>query len=99
MAAILKVNRQGRVTIPMQMRAKLGLRSGGAVEAHLRNGRLVLKPECAKYAADELKPADRKSVENLLMEGIADIEQGRVSPPYPSARAMLKAMKAKLKKK
>lgn len=41
--AEVEVNPQGRVTIPAQMRAELGLTSGARLVAYVEDGRLVLE--------------------------------------------------------
>lgn len=44
--AIINVNEQGRIVIPVHMRQQLGLIAGSKLVAHLEEGRLVLeKPE------------------------------------------------------
>ncbi len=41
--ATLLVNDQGRVTIPVHIRQKLGIRAGSSVVAYVQDGRLILE--------------------------------------------------------
>lgn len=72
MNATLVLGRQGRLVIPAEMRAALGLAPGDRLHVHLSGGRLVL--ERPADAAAELRglaapvPRTRSLVDELLAE-------------------------------
>ncbi|MEP6599635.1 MAG: AbrB/MazE/SpoVT family DNA-binding domain-containing protein [Actinomycetota bacterium] len=72
MDATLQIGQQGRLVIPAEMRAVLGLTPGDRLHAHLSGRRLVLERE--QDALGELRglareaPASRSLVEELLAE-------------------------------
>jgi AbrB family looped-hinge helix DNA binding protein len=80
MSTIVKVQRKGQVTIPMRLRAQLGLVDGDLVEARAHKGRIVLTP---KLIVDrEYTPAQRRVVDARLAKAEADIKAGRVSKAF-----------------
>ena len=40
----LTISKKGQVTLPVELRKKMGLKAGGTVIAEERNGELVLRP-------------------------------------------------------
>lgn len=47
MTTSLRVDEQGRVLLPQNLREALGLRPGETLEAEVEEGRLVLRPQSA----------------------------------------------------
>jgi len=80
MDATLVLGRQGRLVIPAQVRAALGLLPGDRLHLSLRGGRLVL--ERPGDAVEELRalgadvPAARSLVEELLAERRLETRSG-----------------------
>ena len=72
MDATLVLGQQGRVVIPAEVRAALGLAPGDRLHLHVAGSRLVLERQ--KTAVDELRalgdgvPKSRSLVDELLLE-------------------------------
>lgn len=72
MDATVVLGRQGRLVIPAEVRAALGLKPGDRLHLHARGPRLILERQAD--AVDELRalaaqvPAARSFVEELLRE-------------------------------
>ena len=58
----LIVSSRGQVTLPAQIRKRLGIEAGGVVAAEERNGELVLRPavvmEVETYSDDDIRRWD-----------------------------------------
>ena len=80
---VQKIGPKGQVTLPKHIRQALGLKTGELVET-------VLTPEGALTRPVELRPK-KVDVESALAEAMADVKAGRVSKPYRSARALVRA--------
>ena len=52
--SVIKILRDGRVTIPKHIRDTLGLKHGDVAEAELENGRIVITPNFSKKEANKL---------------------------------------------
>jgi len=63
------LDRKGRVTIPSELRARLGLRPGSRLEISLEGDKIVLRPARRLRARDLLGAAGREHVE------IEDVEE------------------------
>jgi AbrB family looped-hinge helix DNA binding protein len=80
MSTIVKVQRNGQVTIPTRLRTQVGLVDGDLVEARAHRGRIVLTP---KFIVDrEYTPAQRRVIDARLARAEADIKAGRVSKAF-----------------
>jgi len=72
MDATVVLGQQGRLVIPAEVRAALGLTTGDRLHLHVSGGRIVL--ERPEHALDELRrlgaavPPSRSLVEELLAE-------------------------------
>ena len=74
MGALLKVQRNGQVTLPTRLRAQVGLADGDLVEARAHKGRIVLTP---KVIADpEYTPAQRRVIDARLDESWEQARRG-----------------------
>ena len=84
MATATKVGPKYQVVIPKQTREAVGLKPGDLIEAEpRRDGTIVLRP---KVLVD-------RGLEKALAEAEADVRAGRVTGPYKSARALVRAAK------
>ena len=80
MSSIVKVQRNGQVTIPTRLRAQVGLVGGDLVEARAHRGRIVLTP---KATIDrEYTPAQRRVIDARLAKAEADIKAGHLSKAF-----------------
>ena len=78
--SIIKVHRNGQVTIPTHLRAQVGLLDGDLVEARAHKGEIVLTPKLT--ANPEYTPAERRVINARLARAETDIKAGRVSKAY-----------------
>jgi AbrB family looped-hinge helix DNA binding protein len=86
MSAIVKVQRKGQVTIPTEVRARVGLADGDWVEAKAHRGKIVLTP---KVIVDrEYTPAQRRVVDARLAESVEQAKRGETYGPFETHRAM-----------
>ena len=77
---LVTVKTKFQVTIPLEVRAKLGIDEGDLLEAEVENGRIVLTPKVI---------VDRDPVTDAaIREGLKDLEEGRVSPVFSSVEEM-----------
>jgi AbrB family looped-hinge helix DNA binding protein len=76
---LAKVKPKGQVTIPASIRDDLGLHEGDYVEVTREKDHIVLTP---KVMVDR-----HPAIDAALAEGLADIREGRVSPPFENMRA------------
>lgn len=83
MATATKVGPKYQVVIPKAVREAAGLKPGDLVEAAFGRHGIVLKP---KVLVD-------RGLEDALAEAEADVRAGRVTGPYKSARALVRAAK------
>lgn len=80
-----KVGPKGQVTIPKSMREALKIRAGDLVEARLVREGALIRPL-------ELRPR-HLDIEKELEAAEADVKAGRVSGPFTSGAAVLRAAK------
>jgi AbrB family looped-hinge helix DNA binding protein len=78
--AIVKVQRNGQVTIPAAIRARLSLAEGDLLEVATDNQTIVLKP---RAGADRLAEVDA-----ALEESFEDARSGRTVGPFDSVEEL-----------
>jgi len=76
---LARVKQKGQVTIPANIREELGLREGDYVEVTTEGSRVVLTPQ-------EIAPR-HPEIDVALVEGLADIQAGRISPSFKDMKA------------
>ena len=81
--AAVKIGVSRQVVIPKKIHEKLGLAPGDYLEVALKNGTVVFTP---KTLVD-------KRIEKRLAEGLSDIQEGRVTGPFRTAKEALKALR------
>jgi AbrB family looped-hinge helix DNA binding protein len=85
---LAKVKQKGQVTIPADIRERVGLAVGDYVEVREEGRRIVLTPQ-------EIAPR-HPEIDAAVAEGLADARAGRVSPKFSSMKefkAWLKELK------
>lgn len=80
---IVKVKPKFQITIPYSVRAHVPLGVGDFVEMEARHNFIVIKP---KVLSDRAKEDE---IEAAIAEGLKDIEEGRVSGPFSSAKELI----------
>jgi len=90
MASIVKLQKNGQLTIPNQMREQIGLAEGDYIQLAREGSRIILEPANLKHrvAADDLSPAQKRQLDMRLAQGIADVRAGRVHGPFTSAKEL-----------
>jgi AbrB family looped-hinge helix DNA binding protein len=83
MGTVTKVGPKFQVVIPKSIRKATGLRVGEYVEASVTREGIVLRRKAL---------VDRE-LERALEEALADAAAGRMSKPFKSARALVRALK------
>lgn len=73
---LVAVNRQGRLTLPVDVRRKLGIGEGSQLEVRVHGGALELRPTAVIPAEDRW--AYTPEALASLKRAIADIQAGRV---------------------
>lgn len=99
-----KIQNKGQVTIPTAVRRQAGLSKGDLVNFTFKRGQIVITPtlviDRSKFptADDEYTPAQRRTINAQLAEGLEDIRKGRTYGPFNTAEEMIASMKAEIKK-
>jgi len=81
--AAVKIGVSRQVVIPKKIHEKLGLAPGDYLEVELKDGTVVFTP----------KTLIDKRLEKRLAEGLRDIQEGRVTGPFRTAKEALKALR------
>ena len=83
--AVVTVSPKYHVTIPQQLRQKIGLQAGDLLEAKVERGKITL--------------ARRPPLPEGVEESHADFRAGRVHGPFRTAREAVTSMKRELRKR
>jgi AbrB family looped-hinge helix DNA binding protein len=91
MTSVVKVQKKGQLTIPNEMRHIIGLADGDYVQVVLKGRKIILEPAqiVTRTAAEELTPAQRRTLDARLAEGLADVKAGRVHGPFATHEEMM----------
>jgi AbrB family looped-hinge helix DNA binding protein len=84
--ALVKVKEKYQVTLPAAVRAKTGVAVGDFLEAKVQGKRITLTPKVV---------VDRAFIEKRLAQGLKDIREGRVLGPFKTAKAAIRALRAR----
>ena|ERR1035438_10017579 len=98
MTTTVKIHPKGSVTLPLQLWSKVGLESGGLLEARARRGSIVLTPKSRRISDEVLTPAQRRFIDRRLASGLEDIRTGRVHGPFATSDEMAASMEAEVRK-
>ena len=100
MTSVVKVQKKGQFTIPTEMRTTIGLADGDYVQVVLKGRQIILEPAkiLPRTAADEYTPAQRRSIDRRLAQGLADVKAGRTYGPFDTAEEMAASIEATIKK-
>jgi AbrB family looped-hinge helix DNA binding protein len=103
MRTLIKIQENGKVTIPNRIRNKAGLVKGDLVEAVFERGKIVLTPKTtidrAKFsnAEDEYTPAQRRTIDARLKKALEEVKRGHTAGPFNTADEMIASLKRNLK--
>ncbi len=84
--ALVKVKEKYQVTLPASVRRNARVAVGDLLEAEVKGRKITLTPKLL---------VDRDFIERRLAEGLADIRTGRVLGPFTTAKAAMRALKAR----
>lgn len=83
---LVKVKGKYQVTLPTEVREKAGVAVGDFLEAKVQGKRITLTPKVV---------VDRAFVEKRLAQGLKDIREGRALGPFRTAKAAIRALRAR----
>lgn len=81
---IVTVKTKYQVVIPAKVRQEVGVEVGDILEAKVEKGKITLTPKTI--------------VDRGILEGLADVRQGRVSPAFSSAQEAIRYLHQRVKK-
>ena len=87
---IVKVIRNGQITLPKEFRDALGIDEGQILEAELENSRIVLKPLAFVERWSVLSSKGKQKVK----EALKDIKKGAFSKAYDDVDEMIRNLES-----
>jgi len=81
---LVKVKPKYQIVIPQELRRKAGLEVGDLLEAKVEQGKITFTPKSV--------------VDRELAKALEDIQKGRVSPAFRSARAAIRYLHRQARK-
>lgn len=92
---VIKVIRNGQITLPKEFRDALGVKEGDILEAEMKDNQMVLKPKTLidKIPESEFELSEQGTAK--VKEALEDYEKKRVVGPFRSAKEMKKAFLGK----
>ena len=82
---IVTVKTKFQIVIPRHIREQVNIEIGDVLEAGLQDGKITYTP--------------KSLVDRHLEEGLEDIRKGRTHGPYATAKAAIKALDARAKRR
>ena len=82
--AIVRVQKNGQITLPVRLRAKAGIAAGDTLEAKLERGKITL--------------IQKSIVDRGLAEALEDVKQGRVYGPFDTHEEFVASLRSNIKK-
>jgi len=82
---IVKVQKRGKITLPVGLRAKAGISEGDALEAKLERGKITLAPASV--------------LGRQVAESLEDYQHGRIYGPFDTHEEFTASIKTNLKKR
>jgi AbrB family looped-hinge helix DNA binding protein len=82
---IVTVKTKFQIVIPRHIREQVNIEIGDVLEAGVQGGRITFTP--------------KSLVDRHLAEGLEDIRKGRTHGPYATAKAAIKALDARAKRR
>jgi AbrB family looped-hinge helix DNA binding protein len=87
---IVKVVRNGQITLPKEFRDALGIDEGQILEAEIKDSRIILKPMAFVERGSVLSSKGKQKVK----EALEDIKKGAVSKAYDDVDEMIKDLES-----
>ena len=92
---VIKVIRNGQITLPKEFRDALGVKEGDILEAEIKENQMVLKPKILIDKIPESEFELSKQGKAKVREALEDYKKGRMDGPFRSAKEMKKAFSSK----
>ena len=87
---IVKVVRNGQITLPKEFRDALGIDEGQILEAEIKDSRIILKPLAFVERGSVLSSKGKQKVK----EALEDIKKGAISKAYDDVDEMIKDLES-----
>lgn len=87
---MVKVVRNGQITLPKEFRDALSIDEGQILEAEIKNSRIILKPMAFVERGSVLSSKGKQKVK----EALEDIKKGAVSKAYDDVDEMIKDLES-----
>ena len=87
---MIKVVRNGQITLPKEFRDALGIDEGQILEAEIKDSRIILKPLAFVERGSVLSSKGKQKVK----EALEDIKKGAVSKAYDDVDEMIKDLES-----
>ena len=87
---LVKVVRNGQITLPKEFRDALSIDEGQILEAEMKNSRIILKPLAFVERGSVLSSKGKRKVK----EALEDIKKGAVSKAYSNVDEMIKDLES-----
>lgn len=87
---IVKVVRNGQITLPKEFRDALSIDEGQILEAEIKDSRIILKPLAFVERGSVLSSKGKQKVK----EALEDIKKGAVSKVYDDVDEMIKDLES-----
>ncbi|MBM4067069.1 MAG: AbrB/MazE/SpoVT family DNA-binding domain-containing protein [Planctomycetes bacterium] len=92
---IVKVIRNGQITLPKEFRDALGVKEGDILEAEMKENRVVLKPKSLIDKIPESEFELSEQGKTKVREALEDYKKGRMDGPFRSVKEMKKSLSGK----
>ncbi len=87
---LVKVIRNGQITLPKEFRDALSIDEGQILEAEIKDSRIILKPLAFVERGSVLSSKGKQKVK----EALEDIKKGSVSKAYDDVDEMIKDLES-----
>lgn len=93
------VDHKYQVLLPPAVRTRAGVRVGDHLEARYAKGKFILTPKTARIEEDEYTPAQRRSIDAGIAQGMEDFKTGRFHGPFDTADQAIAYIKKTLRQR
>jgi AbrB family looped-hinge helix DNA binding protein len=101
---LVKMQKKGQLTLPSQIRSRLGLTEGDFVDVKIQSAHIVVTPQVvidrSKFpnVADEYTPEQRRIIDARLDEADNDPTRGQLYGPFDTHKKFIASLHQESKK-
>jgi len=95
---VVRVKAKYQVTLPDELRKRVGVNIGDLFEVELHKGKITLTPK-AVVDRDEYTPAQRRIIDAGITKGMLDFTRGRFHGPFDTAEEAIAHIKRTLRQR